>query len=74
LIGLFAPAGTSKAIIAQVGQASRTALAEPAYQQLLVASGFEPDLDSNPEKFRRVINDDIARWAPLVKAIGVKID
>jgi tripartite-type tricarboxylate transporter receptor subunit TctC len=74
LIGLFAPAGTSKVIIAQVGQATRTALAEPAYQQMLVESGFEPDVDSNPEKFRRVINEDIARWAPLVKAIGLKID
>src|SRR5262245_52911541 len=25
-------------------------------------------------RFRRFIDDDIARWAPLVKAIGVKLD
>lgn len=74
LIGLFAPAGTSRVIVAQVGQATRTALAEPGYQQMLRASGFEPDADSNPEKFGRFINADIARWAPLVKAIGLKID
>ena len=74
LIGLFAPAGTSKVTIAQVAQATRTALAEPAYQQVLVASGFEPDVDSNPEKFGRFIYEDIAKWAPLVKAIGLKID
>lgn len=74
LIGLFAPAGTSKGIIAQVAQATRLALAEPAYQQMLVESGFEPDVDSNPERFRRLINEDIARWAPLIKAIGLKID
>ena len=74
LIGLFAPAGTSKVTIAQVGQATRTALAEPAYQKVLVASGFEPDVDSSPEKFGRFIYEDIAKWAPLVKAIGLKID
>jgi tripartite-type tricarboxylate transporter receptor subunit TctC len=74
LIGLFAPAGTSKAIIAQIGQATHTALAEPAYQQMLVESGFDPDIDSDSVKFQRIIDDDIARWAPVVKAIGLKID
>jgi tripartite-type tricarboxylate transporter receptor subunit TctC len=73
-IGLFAPAGTSKAIIEQISQASRSAIADRAYQQMLIESGFEPDVDSTPEKFRRFIEDDIARWAPLVKAIGLKLD
>jgi tripartite-type tricarboxylate transporter receptor subunit TctC len=73
-IGLFAPAKTSRAIIEQISQASRTALAEGAYQQMLIESGFEPDVDSTPEKFQRLIEDDIARWRPLVKAIGVKLD
>jgi tripartite-type tricarboxylate transporter receptor subunit TctC len=74
LIGLFAPAGTPKAIIDQIASATRTALAEKAYQQFLIEAGFEPDIDSTPEKFRRVIEDDIAKWAPLVKAIGVRLD
>jgi tripartite-type tricarboxylate transporter receptor subunit TctC len=73
-IGLFAPAGTPKAIIEQIAQATRTALAERAYQQMLIESGFEPDMDSTPEKFRRLIEDDLARWAPIVKAIGLKLD
>src|SRR5271169_1430987 len=73
-IGLFAPAGTPKAIIEQIAQATRTALAERAYQQMLIESGFEPDTDSTPERFRSLIEDDLARWAPLVKAIGLKLD
>src|SRR5437762_2973675 len=74
LIGLFAPAGTPKAIIDQIASATRMALAEKAYQQFLIEAGFEPDIDSTPEKFRRVMEDDIAKWAPVVKAIGVKLD
>jgi tripartite-type tricarboxylate transporter receptor subunit TctC len=74
LIGLFAPAGTPKAIIDQIASATRMALAEKAYQQFLIEAGFEPDIDSTPEKFRRVIEDDIAKWTPLVKAIGVRLD
>jgi tripartite-type tricarboxylate transporter receptor subunit TctC len=73
-IGLFAPAGTPNAIIEQIAQATRTALAERAYQQMLIESGFEPDTNSTPERFRRLIADDLARWAPIVKAIGLKLD
>src|SRR5690349_611885 len=74
LIGLFAPSGAPKEIIEQIAQATRTATAEAAYRQMLIESGFEPDVDSSPEKFRRVIEEDIARWSPLVKAIGLKLD
>jgi tripartite-type tricarboxylate transporter receptor subunit TctC len=73
-IGLFAPAGTPKPIIELIAKASAKALAEKAYQEMLIESGFEPDTDSNPEKFRRLIDDDIAHWAPLVKAIGLRLD
>jgi tripartite-type tricarboxylate transporter receptor subunit TctC len=73
-LGLLAPAGTPKPIIEQIAQATRTALAERAYQQALIESGFEPTIDSSPEKFRRSLADDVALWAPVVKALGLKID
>jgi tripartite-type tricarboxylate transporter receptor subunit TctC len=73
-IGLFAPAGTPMAIIQHIAQATRTALAEPAYQQTLIEAGFEPTIDSSPEKFRQSLADDIARWTPVVNALGLKID
>jgi tripartite-type tricarboxylate transporter receptor subunit TctC len=73
-LGLLAPAGTPKPIIEQIAQATRTALAERAYQQALIESGFEPTIDSTPEKFRRSLADDVALWAPVVKTLGLKID
>ena len=73
-IGLFAPAKTPRAIIEQISQASRKALADQTYQQLLIESGFEPSVDSTPETFRRLIEEDIARWTPVVKTIGLKFD
>ena len=73
-LGLLAPAGTPKPIIEQIAQATRTALAERAYQQALIESGFEPTIDSSPEKFRRSLADDVVLWAPVVKALGLKID
>jgi tripartite-type tricarboxylate transporter receptor subunit TctC len=73
-IGLLAPAGTPIGIIEQIAQATRTAVAEPAFQRMLIDAGIEPTLDSNPEKFRRSLAADVALWTPVVKALGIKID
>ena len=73
-IGLLAPAGTPKEIIERIAQATRTTVAEPTYQQLLIDAGIEPTLDSSPEKFRQSLAADIALWAPVVKGLGLKID
>jgi tripartite-type tricarboxylate transporter receptor subunit TctC len=74
LIGLLAPAGTTEAIIGRISEATHAVIGDRPYQQLLIESGFEPDTDSDPEKFRRFIEEDLARWAPLVKAIGLQLD
>jgi tripartite-type tricarboxylate transporter receptor subunit TctC len=73
-LGLLAPSGTPTAVIEQIAQATRTALAEHAYRQSLIEGGFEPALDSNPEKFRQSLAADVALWAPVVKSLGLKID
>jgi tripartite-type tricarboxylate transporter receptor subunit TctC len=73
-LGLLAPAGTPKEIIEQIARATHAALAEPAFVQMLIESGFEPDLDSNPERFRLALEGDIAHWAPIIQALALKID
>jgi hypothetical protein len=42
-----------------------------AYEQMLMEAGSEPTPDSRPEKFRRMLADDVALWTPVVKAPGV---
>jgi tripartite-type tricarboxylate transporter receptor subunit TctC len=74
LWGILAPARTSSAVVEQIAQATRTALVEQAYQQFLIDGCFEPDIDSNSDKFRRLLEEDVARWTPVVKALGLKID
>jgi tripartite-type tricarboxylate transporter receptor subunit TctC len=73
-IGLLAPAGTPAGIIEQIAQATRTAVAEPSFKQLLTDAGIEPTLDSNPEHFRRSLAADVALWTPVVKALALKLD
>jgi len=73
-LGLLAPAGTPIGIIEQIAQATRTAVAEPAFKQMLLDAGIEPTLDSSPEKFRQSLAADVALWMPVVKALALKID
>ena len=73
-IGLLAPAGTAKGIVEQIAQATRMAIADPAFQRLLIDAGIEPIPDSNPEEFRRSLAADVALWTPVVRALGLKID
>jgi tripartite-type tricarboxylate transporter receptor subunit TctC len=73
-IGLLAPSGTPTAIIEQIAQATRTIVAETAFRRMLSDAGIEPTLDSGPEKFRQSLAADVALWAPVVKALALKID
>ena len=73
-IGLFAPARTSPAIIEQVAQATRVVMDDEALLRSLTASGLEPELASTPDKTRRFVADEVARWGPVIKTIGLKLD
>ena len=73
-IGVFAPAGTPTAIIEQIARVNHAALAVPEFQHMLVESGFEPDVDSSPVKLRNLIEAEIAKWTPIVAAVGIRID
>jgi tripartite-type tricarboxylate transporter receptor subunit TctC len=74
LVGILAPAGTPKAIIDQVAAATKTCLSERSYQEQLIASGFELPPDSSPERMRSFVEGEIARWTPVIKAVGLKLD
>jgi tripartite-type tricarboxylate transporter receptor subunit TctC len=73
-IGLFAPAGTPPAVIERISQVSRTALADEGFQKTLVQSGFEPVLDSSPDKALRFVTQEHDRLIPVIKATGFKLD
>jgi len=71
---LFAPAGTPPLIVARVEQATLKALADPEFHEMLVASGFEPQRDLGADATRRFVQEELARWTPVVRAIGLKLD
>jgi tripartite-type tricarboxylate transporter receptor subunit TctC len=71
---LLVPTGTQSGIVDQIAEATRAALAEPGYRQMLIDAGMEPARDTSPEEFRRALAADIALWTPIVKALELKLD
>ena len=72
--GLFAPGATPDTIVDRIAAATRTAMADPRLQEIYRSQGMEPDIDSSPDKFQRLVEDELARLAPLIRSIGLKID
>jgi tripartite-type tricarboxylate transporter receptor subunit TctC len=71
-MGLFAPAGTPRPILDQIVKATQVAMQDKDYQDKLIAAGFEPVIDSNPERTSAYIKEEIVRWTPVLKASGMK--
>lgn len=74
LNGLFAPAGVAKPIVDRIAEATRQVMTDADVQRILVASGFEPILDSDPDATRQFISEELARWTPIMKATGFKME
>ncbi len=70
--GFFVPAATPDPIVEKVGAAVRVALADKTILDLLVNSGLEKSTDDTPQKARRFVEDEIARWSPVIRSLGMK--
>jgi tripartite-type tricarboxylate transporter receptor subunit TctC len=49
-------------------------MAETEMHQNPIYQGIEPVVDSTPEKTRRFVEEDIARWTPVIRAIGMRLN
>jgi tripartite-type tricarboxylate transporter receptor subunit TctC len=70
--GLFAPAGTPRAIVAQVSADVGRVLGLPDAKQRLAEQGAEP-APSTPEAFTAFVNADVAKWLDLAHRAGIRL-
>jgi tripartite-type tricarboxylate transporter receptor subunit TctC len=73
-IGLFAPAGVPKEIVAAVSAANLKLCAEKSYQELLISGTFELEPLSSAADYKRYVEAELTRWKPIVTTMGIKID
>jgi tripartite-type tricarboxylate transporter receptor subunit TctC len=72
-MGLIAPGRTAGAVITRMHDEVVDAIKTPDAREKLAAQLMEP-IGNSPAEFRIVIEREIARWAPVIKAIDLKIN
>src|SRR5918996_1582988 len=72
-IGLFAPAGTPPDIVRRWNGEVMRIMQSPDIKARLPVEGarFSPN---TPEQFAAFVKSEIAKWAPVVKASGARVD
>jgi tripartite-type tricarboxylate transporter receptor subunit TctC len=70
---LFFPKGTPSAIVERVNAAVQKAMADPAIQKRLAEIGADipAPADRSPQALGKLVNAEVDKWVPLIKAAGV---
>jgi tripartite-type tricarboxylate transporter receptor subunit TctC len=71
--GLFAPAGTPPAVVAQLNADLNALLQQPEVRDSLARQDLNA-VGGSPERFGDMVRRDLARWARVVTAASIKPD
>jgi len=71
--GIEAPAGTPRPIVETLNREINRVLDLPDVRARLLGQGADPVRES-PEAFAAFMQQEMAKWAPVVKQAGVKLD
>ena len=71
--GILAPAATPRDVVNTLSGAITKATRSPDTRQRLLDQGAEP-VGNSPEEFSKLLREELARWAEVVKISGAKAD
>lgn len=71
--GVLAPAGTPREIVSVLANAIARTARSPDVKQRLVDQGSEP-VGNTPEEFGVLLRNEVAKWADVVKAAGMRAE
>lgn len=71
--GFLAPAGTPKEVVRVLSDAFKVVLAQPDLKTRMTAQGADPAF-LGAEDFARYLNQELPRWAAVVRKSGAQLD
>ena len=72
-IGLFAPAGMPAEAMTRLNASINRAVQLPALRERFTGIGAEP-LQGTPQQWAAYVREEVAKWAKVVKAAGVRVE
>jgi tripartite-type tricarboxylate transporter receptor subunit TctC len=70
--GIFAPAATPKDVLEKIDAATQPMWRDAPFREKLMESGFEPLLGYGPAKSDLYLEQEFARWNPVVQSLGTQ--
>jgi tripartite-type tricarboxylate transporter receptor subunit TctC len=70
----FAPAGTPDAIVRRLNGELGKVLNNAEFKQKTLEGGHNPLVHATPEEVAEQVRQGLAKWGPLVKSSGIKLD
>jgi tripartite-type tricarboxylate transporter receptor subunit TctC len=70
---VLAPAATPREIVQRLGEAVIRATRDPDIRRRLLEQGAEP-VGNSPEEFAKMLREEVAKWAEVVKVSGARAD
>src|SRR5690606_26681007 len=71
--GLLATGGTPPDRVAKLHAALNAVLAGAGVKRRLLDGGVEVEASASPTEFARYVTEDAARWAPVVRRAGLRV-
>ena len=71
--GVLAPAATPRDIVNTLSEAIVKAARSPDIRQRLLDQGAEP-VGSTPAEFDKILHEEVAKWAEVIRASGIRPD
>jgi tripartite-type tricarboxylate transporter receptor subunit TctC len=71
--GILGPKGIPKPVVQKINQDLAAVLAMPDVIAHLGAYGFEAG-GSSPDEFERYIKNELAKWEPIIRAAGIRVE
>jgi tripartite-type tricarboxylate transporter receptor subunit TctC len=72
--GLFAPAGTPRAIVDKLNAETQRIFTDPPFRDRVLASSFINSIVSSPEDFAARIRADSAKWGKVIRDANIKAE
>ena len=71
--GVLAPSGTPREIVHRLADGIQRATHDTEVRKRMLEQGAEP-VGSTPEEFGKLLREEVARWAEVVKVSGARAE
>jgi tripartite-type tricarboxylate transporter receptor subunit TctC len=72
-VGIIAPAGTPREVVSKLSREMAGIVQRSEIRDRFVQLGIDP-VGNSAEEFSRFLNDEVAKWAKVIRQANVRID